>query len=292
MPFPTRTILRYAGRGAAGLLLLVVLAVGILAVVGGSRLGRSFEGPAHPVAVSTDSAGIAEGERLATFWGCLGCHERDGGGQILFESPAGDRLIAPNLTRMVREHDPAELERAVRHGIGRTGSSLIGMPSSMYARMSDGDLGKVLGYLRSLPSVTDSLPSRRMGLLARYLVLTDNGVLEAEKVGPDAAHGPSPDSLGPASTRADTLALGRYLALTGCPECHGLDLRGSEGGQSPDLRITAAYTLDQFRGFVEEGTGLDGQEKGLMTIIAQNRIGRLTDAELAALHTYLVTLAE
>ena len=122
-------------------------------------------------------------------------------------------------------------------------------------------------------------------------MLRDARALQAPRIPPDARHGTSPDSLGPGSTRADTLALGRYLAHTGCPECHGPDLRGHEG-DTPDLRIAATYPLAAFRRFFRDGIALDGQERELMSEIARGRGGRLTDDEVAALHAYLSTLAD
>lgn len=291
MPITARVVLRHAARGAVAIVLVLLVAVGVLAFTAGHRLARVYDPPAHGVTVAMEPADIEEGGRLATYWGCVGCHERDGGGQVFFQSPLGDRLVAPNLTTIVREYDLDDLERAIRHGVRRNGSSLVVMPSSMYAHVSDDDLGKVIGYLRSLPAVPDTLPPTRLGLLARFIVLTEGeGVLEAARAR-GAVHGPGPDSIGPASTRDDTLALGRYLAFTGCPECHGPDLRGLPDGP-PDLRITAAYSLDQFVRFIEEGTALDGQEKGLMTEIARGRISKLSSAEVTALHTFLRTLVD
>lgn len=291
MPLARRTALRYLTRGVLAVSAVLLLAIGVLAFAGGRHLSRTFDSPRHGFVAATGAAAVAEGERLSAYWGCTGCHGPDGAGRIFFQSPVGDRLIAPNLTRIVREYDDAALERAIRHGVRPDGSSLLVMPSSMYAHMSDHDLGQVVAYLRSLPPVRDTLPATRLGLLARFLVLSDDRVLEAPKIDPAAAHGPGPDSLGPDSSRADTLALGRYLALTGCPECHGPELGGYDG-DTPDLRITAAYSLDQFVRFATDGTALDGEERGLMTDIAIGRIGRLTEPEIAALHTYLRTLAD
>lgn len=287
-----RRVLRYAAIGAAGLVLLALLAAGVTAVAGGRELSREFDVPAHELAVPDDSAAIVEGGRLARIWGCLGCHERDGAGGVFFETPLGDRVVAPNLTRVVREYDAPALERAIRHGVRPDGTSLLVMPSSMFADMSDADLGKVVAHLRSLPAVPDTLPSTRFGLMARGLAVAGRIELEADRIDHAAHHPPSPDSLGPGSSRADTLALGRYHARTGCPECHGMDLRGAADGRTPDLRIAAAYSLEQFRRLAREGVALDGQERGLMTIIARGRLAHLTEDEVAALHTYLVTLAD
>jgi mono/diheme cytochrome c family protein len=45
--------------------------------------------------------------------------------------------------------------------------------------------------------------------------------------------------------RDDPLSVGRYLALTSCTECHGMDLRGHPP-ESPDLRIAAAFSPEAF----------------------------------------------
>lgn len=288
-----RRALRWGGRGAAGLLLLLVLALGFVVFVGGRPFRRAHEVPVHDLVIPTDPASIAEGGRLARIWGCVGCHEADGGGGVFFESPLGDRLVAPNLTRLVREYDLAQLERSVRHGVKPDGSSVFVMPSSMFQFASDADLGRVIAYLRSLTPVPDSLPGSRMGLMARFFAMIGEVPLEADAIDQEVAHGPSPDSLAPASSRADTLALGRYLAHTSCPECHQADLRGVDDPDGPpDLRIAAAYPPDRFRRLMREGIALDGLERGLMTEIARGRTVHLTDGEIAALHTYLSTLAD
>jgi mono/diheme cytochrome c family protein len=285
-----RTALRYVVRGALFILLLLILAAGVVAFAGGRRIAGPYDAPAHEIALPQDATAIAEGGRLAAFWGCTGCHGRDAGGQIFYETAAGDRLVTPNLTAMVRELEVSELERAIRHGVGRDGASLFGMPAGMFSGISDRDLGKVIAYLRSLPPVPDTLPASRMSLLFRLYALVDARALSAKQVDPAVRHGPGPDSLTSRSTRADTLALGRYLASTGCPECHGPELRGSEDG-APDLRIAAAYSPEQFHRLAKEGVTLSGRTGSLMTEIAQGRIARLTDDEQTALHAYLSTLA-
>lgn len=293
MPVPVRRAARYLLRGVLFFLVLVVLLVAGVAVAGGRALGRVHEVPTHVVTLPTDPAALAEGGRLAGFWGCTGCHEKDAaGGYVFIETRLGDRLAAPNLTRIVREYTVPELERAIRHGVHPDGSSLVIMPASAFNRMSDTDLGKVIAYLRSLPPVPDTVPPNRYGLMARTFVLLEDSIMEADKIDESAPHPASPDSLTPESTRADTLALGRYLARTGCTECHGLDLHGSPGGETPDLRIAAAYSREQFLRLAREGIALDGKEREMMTDIALSRLARLTDDELSAVHTYLETLAD
>ena len=287
-----RRILRYFGLGLTALLLVVLVGAGYVFVAGGRALEASYDGVGHDLTVPTDSVAIAEGGRLARLWGCLGCHDRDGGGgEVFVETPLGDRVVAPNLTRVAREYSVAELEGAIRHGVAPDGRGLVVMPSPMFARASDEDVAKVIAHLRALEPVPDTVPQTRFGLLARFLAVQDAVSTAAEDIDHDAPHGTSPDSLSPASAPTDTLTLGRYIARTSCTECHGPDLRGDDG-DTPDLRIAAAYSADQFRRLARKGIALDGTERELMTTIARTRMSFLTDDEIAALHTYLKTLAD
>jgi mono/diheme cytochrome c family protein len=89
---------------------------------------------------------------------------------------------------------------------------------------------------------------------------------------------------------ADTLGLGRYVARTSCTECHGADLRGHETGP-PSLVVATGYAPAEFRHFLRSGTAKGGRELPLMSDMARERFSHLTDAEVAALHAYLRTLA-
>ena len=56
----------------------------------------------------------------------------------------GDRIVAPNLTRIVHEYSDQELEAVIRHGVRPDGSSVVIMPSAMFANVSDEGLEKGL----------------------------------------------------------------------------------------------------------------------------------------------------
>jgi mono/diheme cytochrome c family protein len=89
----------------------------------------------------------------------------------------------------------------------------------------------------------------------------------------------------------DTLALGEYLAKGICSMCHGSDLRGEEAveNQAPNLSIAAAFSLEGFTQVLREGIGLGGRELIEMKEAADS-FKHLTDAEIAALHSYLRAL--
>src|SRR5262249_33691256 len=58
---------------------------------------------------------------------------------------------APNLTRIVREYSDGELERVIRHGVKRDGTTTWIMPAQMFTAMSDRDLADVIAFVRSVP---------------------------------------------------------------------------------------------------------------------------------------------
>ena len=157
------------------------------------------------------------------------------------------------------------------------------MPSPMYYQLADEDLGALLAYIRSVEPREGLATEFRPRLLARLLIA-------AGKIRPLAVQIDTTIPR-PALDRQDPLALGRYLALTSCSGCHGADLRGGNGGRAPDLRIGGGFTPDAFVRLMREGVGLGGRELRLMGGVARNGFSHFTDAEIAALHTYLRSLA-
>jgi mono/diheme cytochrome c family protein len=94
----------------------------------------------------------------------------------------------------------------------------------------------------------------------------------------------------PAEPPKQGLALGKHLAMTSCPECHGGDLNGFEGEEAPSLVVAKGYSLEQFRSLMRTGITATGKESktGLMTEIARDRFApTLSDAEIDALKAYL-----
>lgn len=314
-------LLRWAGYGLAGIVALALLAGAAVFVQSERVLRRTYDAPmttfaGAPAALSgaraaagagrgetglrhlapldpttggyaevvVDPAVLAEGERLARIRGCYGgCHGREMEGGVFFDQPRLARVVAPDLTRIVRTHSDAELDRVIRHGVRKNGRSTLAMPSSMFYHLSDADLAAIIAFLRSRPP-TDGpgteIHARSLGRLGLVLGQFPMQVPQIEQLGPRMDVPPG-----------DTLALGRYLAVTVCSECHGLDLHGDPSGSPPDLRIAAAFPPDDFARLMRAGTGLGGRELGLMKEVALGRFAYLTDDEVAALHAYLSTLA-
>jgi mono/diheme cytochrome c family protein len=245
---------------------------------------RTFPAPTHQLIVPTDAASIAEGARLARIRGCNeGCHGKQGiTGRVLWEEPWIGRMVAPNLTEVVRRYSNAELERAIRHGVRRDGRGLFEMPSDMFAHLDDHDLGAIIAFLRSEPRSDGPLASTSFGLLWRWELIAGDPVAAAITAGIDQ------DIPHPArENHRDALANGRYLAMSTCTECHAQDLTG-EPGYSPALAIVAAYSPKDFTRLMRTGTALGGREVGEpMLTITRKRTPHFTDAELDDLYRFL-----
>ncbi len=268
-------VLRIGLLGLTGLLVFAALAFYIQSE---RILNRQYEVAAASVAVSSTPEDIAEGERLAAIAGCSGCHGDQLEGGTFFEGPWLGTIVSPDLTRVAANHTDAELEGIIRRGIRKDGTSVLVMPSEMFAHMTDSDLGKILAFIRSRP-VGDG-PETRLSLrLARVFLVLGEFQMATERI--DA--GPWPHQPGP----SDPEDWGRYLAMTACTECHGTDLAGADDGTTPDLAIAAPYSLEEFQTLMRTGVPKGGHELDLMAEVARGRFVHFTNEEVTALHGYL-----
>ena len=232
-----RRLLRWIGRGLAGLILLILVAVVVIQVWTGLILARTYDVPVDTVVVPADAAAIERGERYAKLRGCFGCHGENLEGEVLFQVPFMARFATPNLTTVVQDYTDVELASILRHGIRPDGSSVIGMPSAMLYHLSDADLGDLIAYVRSRPVVDNEVPDLKMWTVARLFMILGRFEPEAATIEHDAPRIPKRTD--------DPAAFGEYLAMTACVECHGADLAGNEEFPSPDLAIAASYTAEQ-----------------------------------------------
>jgi mono/diheme cytochrome c family protein len=285
-------ILRWTTRLVGGAVAVLALALGVLYAVTEVRVRRRFDVPAHRIAVPTDSASIARGERLATVRMCSGCHGPGLAGHVEIDNPIVGRMAGPNLTRGGRGAALADLdwERAVRHGVRRDGTPLLIMPAHEQTVMSDEDLGAIVAYARSLAPVRVSPPPSRLGPVARLLMLSGKStLLPAERIDharPHRAHvEPEP-----------TAQYGAYLAPL-CTGCHGDGFAGGKipGGPptwKPAANLTPAgighYTEADFLRALREGVRPGGTRLDPQMPVRNTR--RMTDTELRAIYAYLRTL--
>jgi mono/diheme cytochrome c family protein len=240
-------------------------------------------GHEHAVA-ATDAPAPAgdpvEGRRVARRVGCFGCHGDQLQGQKLWGEPNRFQLWSANITEHAAHYDEAAFERLLRTGRTHDGHRPLGMPILMYQHLSDREVRDIYALVRSLPKVANPKLERSWFTAAERR--------KQEAWGDDRG---DPVAVGaPALPPASGLALGKHLAMTSCPECHGGDLNGFEGEDAPPLIVAKGYSLEQFRKLVRTGITAQGTESktGLMTDIARHRLApTLTDAEVDALKAYL-----
>jgi cytochrome c553 len=222
--------------------------------------------------LATD-ANIEEGQRLATIRGCYNdCHGKGATGQDFYG------LHAPNLTALMKQYSDDELERAIRQGVRPDGTSVYSMSSDAFQYLSDDDLSHIIGFFRSLPTAASSADTHNPSLTYRWQMLKGGHQPVASKIKDLIPHQQNPQN--------DSIALGKYLALSTCIECHGGNLQG-ESNFSPSLIITRAYQLSEFRTLFSTGMGKDNRQLGLMGVTATERFSHFNQQEVAALYNYL-----
>jgi len=287
---------RAARRLAAALAIVlatVVAAVALrLAWLPSPRTMR-FDVPRRDVDVPDDAAAIARGRHLSEAVAvCTVCHGEDLGGRLAFEHPMLGRGYTPNLTRgrggIGTSYQPADWERALRHGVDRGGRGLLFMPVDHYRHLSDADLGAMVGYYRSLAPVDNERTGLELTWMARMMI--DLGVS-----GPVVRAVQLDHSTPPPAPPADP---GAYLVeIGGCTFCHGPALTGGRGlepgapagpGLTRDSRIAgqgfAAFAAALRTGRAGDGHAIDPK------FMPWQGYRRMTDDELRSIWAYLQRL--
>ena len=275
-----KRLFRWAGIALAGLAGLLVVGYAVVYMLSERVLHHAYPIAAVAISVPTDAAAIAEGRRLVTLRGCLGCHGKQGEGAVLLDDPLLARLVAPNLTTAVRKYSDSELAVIIRNGLRPDGRSMLVMPSSAFVGLTDEDLGRIIAFLRTLPAVPAAGPSTSPGPIGRIGLATGKFKLEAQLI---AETIPPPEATNPSA------AHGRYLARTICAHCHGSSLLGDSNPEftSPTLRVVAAYSPEAFAQLMRTGVALGGRNLTTMTPEARYHLSQLTDTEIADLYAYL-----
>lgn len=263
------------------------------------RMMRTVALPAHPVAIREDAAGIERGRYLYQSRGCADCHGRDGAGRAFIDDPGiGMRVVGPNITPLpggvVARYRAEDWERALRHGVKPDGRPLMVMPSEDYARLTDQDLGALVGYLRSLPPLAGQpavlqlpLPVRAMyglGLIKDAAERIDHTLPPSQ---------PVPEGV--------TVEHGRYVAQS-CTGCHGAQLSGgSIAGAPPDWPDAANLTPGEgsamgrygdaaaFRAMMRSGRRPDGS--AVSKVMPFEALAQMNDTDIDATYLYLKSLA-
>lgn len=281
-----RKFLKWIGISLATAVGAILVLVAVLVFLGGRKLQATRTVAVEPVAVPADAAAVERGAHLVRTR-CVFCHGDDLGGKKFIDDAKFMLLDAPNLTRGAggvgaTYADDAAWVRALRHGVNPRGRALIIMPAEVYYFLSDGDLGDIIAYLKSLPPVDRSWPAPRPSLVAKALF--GAGKLDKMLAYLTTDHkAPRPAKPEPGASAE----YGEYIVRTfGCRNCHGPELSGQQDPGNPTVvapNITpggsiADWSEDDFRTMIQE------QESKDMPWVM---LRAMTEDEQRALYRYL-----
>jgi mono/diheme cytochrome c family protein len=278
---------------------VAALATGAVYASALERLTRQYEVVPDVVAVRSDAEALERGRHLVeVVAACTGCHGPDLSGEQMADDPWLGRLWSSNLTPGrggIGDWSDTDLVRAVRHGVKRNGRPVLMMPAQYFYHFSDGDLGAVIAYLRSLPAVDRETPEFRLGIASAFIIASGQvpDLVPADLLAEAPARLAQP-------TPAATPEYGAYLVETsGCKVCHHEHLSGGRHPlalpeEPPPSDLTpggrlAHWSEGQFidalrTGMTPEGDRLDEEW------MPWPAIGRMSDVELRAIYRYLRSL--
>lgn len=291
-----RKVLKWLGVLLAALVALLVVVALAGYIVSERRINKVYSLNDESLALPADAASLAEGQRLVAIRGCVDCHSADFGGKVFIDDPMVGTIAAANLTSgdgsATAGYTIADWERAIRHGVGPDGHSVLIMPSYEYAGLSDEQVAQMVAYLASLPPVDRVTAEPQLRPLGRALfVLNQLPLLPAEAVDHSATHA--------AALQPEvSVEYGQYLASS-CTGCHMSDLAGGVlPGSAPDApqsaNLTPAgnlghWTLDNFKQALRAGVTPEGKVLD-PAVMPWPLTEQMTDVELEALWVYLQSL--
>lgn len=252
-----------------------------------------------------DPALVARGAYVAKAADCMPCHTGDKtkpfAGGLALNTPFG-AIYSPNITSDratgigLWTYDA--FVNAVRNGIRKDGAYLYpAMPFDAYTEITDDDMKALWAYVRSLPPIPNTPPQNalefpfnvRLGMLAWRELFFDEG------------------RFAPTAGKSEAWNRGAYLvnALGHCGDCHTpRNLMGAtrakaaflgadvDGFWAPDIATAAlrknGWTPETLANFFATGSA-PGKTSvfGPMAEVVHDSVSKLTDADRAAIVTYL-----
>jgi len=285
-----------------GIALLFLVALAAAALFAGDHLAtrkmqRHVDIAVQPVAFADDAAAIERGRYLFASRGCVDCHGAKGNGHMFLDDGKGMRIAGPNISpgpdSVVKDYQPVDWVRAIRHGVNPQGRPLMIMPSEDYNRFTDADLAALVAYVRHLPPAEGGGPVLDLPLPVRAmygfgLIHDAAGRIDHAK----APQQPVPDAV--------TVEHGAYVANM-CLGCHGAKLAGGKvPGGPPEWPAAANLTPGEgsamarypdaasFAKMFKTGERPDGQAIKVMPF---GSLREMNDVDVRALYLYLKGLA-
>ena len=291
-----RTLLKVIAGVVVFLVVVIVGAVAFAQFGSERKLHRGVSVVVQPIAIATDAASIERGSYLYKSRGCASCHGADGAGKVVFDN-GGFRVKSPHISggdgSVTASYKPEDWVRTIRHGVKPSGEPLLVMPSEDYTRLTDADVGAIVGYIRSLPPVAGTAAELTVPLLVRFLYAAGLIKDAAEKID---------HTLPPAQPFAsnDALAHGAYVAAA-CQGCHNESLSGgpipgappnwppaANLTPGPDSAITRYPDAKALAAMFRSGKRPDGTSVNDAMPFAMLR--EISDDDLDALYVFLKTL--
>jgi mono/diheme cytochrome c family protein len=290
-----KKFLKWAGILVGALVVLVAIAFGVLWGIGTAHAAQDHEIEIVVPPIPTDAKAIQRGQHLASaILTCTSCHGEKLEGELEFAIPGLLTIPTPNLTAgaggVGRIYSDEDWVRSIQHGVGHDGRALFIMPSQAFTHVSQEDMGALIAYLKSVPSVDSAWPERRIEPVARVMMALGAfppfAVEVIDHTRPSQA-APQPGV---------TVAYGEYLTRT-CTECHGAELNGKPfgppGEEVPSPNLTPGGPLAGWREEDFVRTMRSGVTPGGRTLsedMPWKAFGQMTDEELQAVWLYLQSL--
>jgi mono/diheme cytochrome c family protein len=292
--------MRWVSRIGIALLALLIVAGAALVIaahLGERKMQRRIDVQVAAVAAQTDPVSIERGRYLYLSRGCADCHGADGGGKVVIDDGNGMLVSGPDITAkpggVVTTYSDLDWTRTIRHGIKPDGRPIMVMPSEDFNRLTNQDLGSLIGFVRQLPSAQGgpAIVQFPMPVKALYAI----GAIQdaASKID----HTLPPAQPVPEGT---TVEHGAYVA-NACIGCHGPRLQGGRIAGSPpdwppaaDLRPVSngpmrAYPDGKvFSEMLRTGKRPDGSE--VSKVMPFLSLKEMKDVDVHALYLYLRSL--
>ncbi|MGA2549135.1 MAG: cytochrome c [Burkholderiaceae bacterium] len=266
-------------------------------------------------AAPADDATVARGAYLAQAGDCTSCHTAPGGkafaGGLPMNTPMGKVYttnITPDSTTGIGQYSQADFARALREGLARDGHNLYpAMPYPSFAKLRDDDVAALYAYfMKQVAPVNQANRPTTIPfpLNMRWPLKLWNLVFLKSETYKDKPN------------QSAAWNRGAYLVqgLGHCGACHtprglaynekGLDetsrnfLRGAllDGWYASDLGGEPAAGLGRWSdgdlaAFLKSGANGHASAFGSMTDVINNSTQYLSDADVAAMTTYLKSIA-
>ncbi|HYN62147.1 MAG TPA: c-type cytochrome [Rubrivivax sp.] len=277
------------------------LFVGLIAL-GSAALAQNVT----PAGAASANDAVARGAYLARAGDCVSCHTAAGGppyaGGYKLDTPFG-YLLSPNITpdaaTGIGRWTADDFYRAMHQGVNRHGQDMFPvMPFDFYTRVTREDSDALFSYLRSLPPENHAVLVNhlRFPFNQRWSMMVWRELYF------------SPGTYKPDPAQSAAWNRGAYLVegLGHCSACHSP--RNALGGIEKDKAYTGAtvdgwfalnlsselhtglgsWTAEQIATYLKTGAA-PGKSTSLgpMALVVKNSTSQMSDADLAAMATYL-----